>query len=399
MRVGGGMHKEQFDELVGKIYDAVVDPDLWPLFLERFTDVFGGRGTVIYLVDYADRRTLCRSDDISFIRHVRFDPDYILSFDRHYASVNVWFERAEEVPESVPVTSSLLYPDTELPKTEWHNDWLRPQGYFYALTGNILKQGTLAVRLASFRSPRQGAFSPDELASYGRLMPHLRRACKIHQKFAELQFRRGAETEILNRLPIGVALFDRSGRAVFLNRTAEDMARRADGFRLDPAGRCRAETPAEAQALRKLIEEASGSGRGGRVRRGGVMALARRSSERPLSVMAAPLPGNAVPLIGDTPSAVLFLCAPDSTIEPAEGLLARLYGLSAAEARLAAALVGGKSLNGYAEARGVSRNTVRTQLKQVLAKTGVRRQAELVKLLLTGPTLFGPTPLNPVDDG
>ena len=61
--------------------------------------------------------------------------------------------------------------------------------------------------------------------------------------------------------------------------------------------------------------------------------------------------------------------------------LATRYGLTRSEAVLALHIAGGGSLTGYANARSVTRNTARNQLQQVFDKTGVRRQAELVRLL------------------
>jgi DNA-binding CsgD family transcriptional regulator len=227
------------------------------------------------------------------------------------------------------------------------------------------------------------------LRLYERLIPHLRRACSIHMKLAEAHSLRQADMEILNRLPAGVVLLDRNGRAVFLSRAAETLARRGDGFHLDPAGRCRAEFPAETQALRKLVADATGGTNGNGHCRGGVMALTRRGSPHPLSVMVSPLPGDTVPLLDHAPGAVLFLCDPDGKPDSMEGLLTRLYGLSPAEARLAAALVGGESVSEYADGHGVSLNTARAQLKQVLAKTSARRQADLVRLMLRGTGFLG----------
>lgn len=119
------------------------------------------------------------------------------------------------------------------------------------------------------------------------------------------------------------------------------------------------------------------------------MALTRKGSPHPLSVMAAPLSGETAPLLDHAPGAALLLADPDGNPDSMEGLLARLFGLSPAESGLAAALAGGESVNDYAEARGVSLNTVRTQLKQALAKTGARRQAELVRLVLSGAAFLG----------
>jgi DNA-binding CsgD family transcriptional regulator len=59
-------------------------------------------------------------------------------------------------------------------------------------------------------------------------------------------------------------------------------------------------------------------------------------------------------------------------------LLSLVFGLTSAEARLAAAICEGQDLNGAAATFGVSRQTLRSQLKTVFAKTGSRRQAELV---------------------
>jgi len=68
--------------------------------------------------------------------------------------------------------------------------------------------------------------------------------------------------------------------------------------------------------------------------------------------------------------------------------LRRLYGLTPAEARLAQALVAGEHLNDIAEHLGITKETARSQLKAVFAKTDTHRQAELVRVLLLGVGRF-----------
>jgi DNA-binding CsgD family transcriptional regulator len=58
-----------------------------------------------------------------------------------------------------------------------------------------------------------------------------------------------------------------------------------------------------------------------------------------------------------------------------------LFGLTATEADLAARFAGRESLAGIAADRGRSMNTVRAQLKAIMAKTDTGRQAELMHLL------------------
>jgi DNA-binding CsgD family transcriptional regulator len=54
------------------------------------------------------------------------------------------------------------------------------------------------------------------------------------------------------------------------------------------------------------------------------------------------------------------------------------------EARLASWLSQGKSVEEAAAAMGITVNTARAYLKRIYGKTGVRRQPELIRLLLLG---------------
>lgn len=61
--------------------------------------------------------------------------------------------------------------------------------------------------------------------------------------------------------------------------------------------------------------------------------------------------------------------------------VARFFGLTETDARLAGFLMAGGSLAAYARENDVSRNTARNQLQANFQKTHVNRQAELVALL------------------
>ena len=79
--------------------------------------------------------------------------------------------------------------------------------------------------------------------------------------------------------------------------------------------------------------------------------------------------------------AVLVRFSPAPTADRTQALMER-FGLTAAERSLTLDLVAGKSLKETAEARGISVNTARCHLGRIFDKTGARRQAELVRLLL-----------------
>lgn len=64
--------------------------------------------------------------------------------------------------------------------------------------------------------------------------------------------------------------------------------------------------------------------------------------------------------------------------------LARRFHLTGAQRAVALFIAGGGSVAEYARQEGLSPATVRTHLKAVFAKTGVRRQADLIRLLSSG---------------
>jgi DNA-binding CsgD family transcriptional regulator len=65
---------------------------------------------------------------------------------------------------------------------------------------------------------------------------------------------------------------------------------------------------------------------------------------------------------------------------PPVDLVQSLFDLTSAEARVARSLAAGKTVEDIAADGGISPNTIRTQVRGVLEKTGCHRQAEVVVL-------------------
>lgn len=163
----------------------------------------------------------------------------------------------------------------------------------------------------------------------------------------------------LNRLPVGLVLFDKCGQAVFVNHMAETLSRSSGGFCLNAAGRCLTGNANQTRALRRLIGNASELGQGN------AMSLHRYASNRsrPLSAIAVPLQSRPLPFAGSEPSVALFICDPDIPFDLDGNLLTQCYGLSPVEAKLATALLRGQTPSDYAKTRGISNNTVKSQLR------------------------------------
>ena len=82
------------------------------------------------------------------------------------------------------------------------------------------------------------------------------------------------------------------------------------------------------------------------------------------------------------PSVAIFVSDPEQQSEAPQAVITQLFGFTPTEATLALLLVNGLTLDEASRELGVSRNTARTHLRSVFAKTGVSRQTLLVRLIL-----------------
>lgn len=106
-----------------------------------------------------------------------------------------------------------------------------------------------------------------------------------------------------------------------------------------------------------------------------VYPTARRRMVEIVSTFSATLENVGLSLVIETP---------ERPGEHAERLM-RQHELTAAEARLAVHLAEGGTLADHAAEQKISRNTARTHLRAIFQKTGVNRQAALVRLVLEDP--------------
>jgi DNA-binding NarL/FixJ family response regulator len=176
----------------------------------------------------------------------------------------------------------------------------------------------------------------------------------------------------LDQLPFASLLLGADGRVLDRNPAASALLEVPDGPSIDPAGRLRGATAADTAALLQAAERA-------RTGRTSVIVALRRGGRHPLiaSVRA---------LNGASGTVLVHLADPEAPPCPSADTVGKLYGLTPAEARLAAALAGGSTVEEAAGALGVTPGSARTYLKTVFSKLGVSRQAELVRLVLGAAT-------------
>lgn len=278
----------------------------------------------------------------------------------------------------------MLFSDEHLPNTEFGADWLRPQNLFYALGGVVDRQGTVALKMSFVRPRSAGAFDRDTLALWQAMMPHVQRAADLHRRLAGAEQRCRDAEAALALLPTGVVLLNENGSVRFVNSSGRALLEQHRGLAIDGHGHLVAAAIESNRLLQREVSVATHpmtlSGSHATVER----RLRLRGAGGPLDVTVAPLPTRSDRFVTRA-AAVVFLSDPTTPATDLSGALMEEYRMTRAEARLTSALVGGTSLAHYAEQARLSMNTVRTQLRAASAKVGAKRQADLVRIVLTGP--------------
>ena len=85
------------------------------------------------------------------------------------------------------------------------------------------------------------------------------------------------------------------------------------------------------------------------------------------------------------PALLVFIGDPEITREPDAALLARLFGFTVAQAKVAALLMQGKTVVEVAAVLSITEHTARNHLKRLFFKTRTKKQVELVHVLMSSP--------------
>lgn len=381
------MHSEEkLLRLIKRAYAAAGDISLWSGFLEDFADSVNGTFTSLILYDpTALEGNLSAS--------ARVDPSDQKKYNDHFGAIDQFgIHGAHLLEPGRVIPGQQLCPDAILDKSEFCADYLDPLNIFNEMCGVILKTDQLVSIMVTLRSRGAGPFDANEQKLFRTLMPHLQQAVELHRKISQTQMISQSACEALSQLSLAFILLDDSGKILMMNSSARLLIAQNDGLRVTRNGLV-AERPEEDRVLRKLIIGASNALTPSikTLPPGGKMSLSRPSLKRPYSISVSPVPFQTSPFLASRAAIGIFVADPEVIPEPDTDMLCRIYGLTMAEARVAAMLIQGKSLANACEELSILPNTARTHLKHIFQKLGVCRQGELVSILLRSmPSLRPP---------
>jgi DNA-binding CsgD family transcriptional regulator/PAS domain-containing protein len=363
-------------DIVGSIYAAVDDQTLWPDFLERLANTIHSQATNLFVQD------LRHSGGAAFATFGT-DPSFNRSYSEYYGTINIFLLRGKSLLNTGNVCfSDELCPNEEAFRSEFFNEWVLPQGQGHGLLGTIFNNDSVAGNVGAIRARTAKPFTIEDKRLVQALMPHLQRAVDLRARTAHLEALEKSTTDALNRWTTGLFLVDHKGQIIFANRTAEDMLRKCDGF-FAKRGILETTRSSDTLMLHRLIREAVATTIDRNDQANHTMLIERIPGKGLLQILVTPSVREDI-FFGRRGTALVFVSDPEAQRTQSE-VLRDLYRLTPAEAAVASRLADGKSVKEIADGAAVRENTIRIHLKRIFDKTGTKRQAELVKLVLSGP--------------
>ncbi|MEW6270699.1 MAG: helix-turn-helix transcriptional regulator [Thermodesulfobacteriota bacterium] len=364
--------------LIDLAYEAALDPAHWLAFLETLAAATRSASATLTLHDLgaATRKNLWAANA---------DPALVAE-DELWAPRNPFIAAAASLIQTGLVCrSDQVISPREVMRTEYFNEFLRRVGVMNHIGACIARDRDVTSMLFVAKPIGSEVHEKDDVLLVRALLPHLQRALAIHRRFESLAGVSTAVGEVLDRLPFGVVLLDAQRRSVLVNRAASATLAARDGLSLSRQGSVQASAASVGTSLAALIAGACATGNGRGTAAGGTMLVARPSGRRAYAVLVTPLRAADQRLGEIHPVAAVFLSDPERDPETPHDVLRRLYALTPAECAVAWMLLAGKRISDITEELSITGNTARTHVKRILAKAGCRTQAELVRVLLSGP--------------
>jgi DNA-binding CsgD family transcriptional regulator len=368
--------------LVAGFYEAAFDAARFPDILQQLGEFAHGVSAGLLLWDRrTDQPALLATSGPSGAAVAE-------AYSRRYARLDPYRPLLETMPPNLWTASTEFFDDSYVAKSAFYNEYLASRGIRYMASARVVAGTEFSAFLGVHRGPGATPFSPDELRRLEQIGRHLARAVQLYLDVTRGRLEHEAAVAVLEALATAALLVDATGRVLFVNAAAEALLGAAGQIAIRQ-GRLTVGRTVDERRLERLVGAATGAATRGRI--GGEMLIRRPTDQPPITVLVTPVgPMTTLYSLAPVPTALVLLHDPTRHAPDSTPRLRAVFGLTKAEAALARGLINGMRLTEIAARRSVSIETVRTQLRALFKKTGVSRQADLMRVLLAAPELPGP---------
>jgi DNA-binding CsgD family transcriptional regulator len=382
------LSEQSFHRFIDLVYEAAEKPERWRHLYEELQLALGVKSIHMLALDkrhgtlsYSDGANLPVQGELAYMQHYRFiDPRLPVILQR---PLGEWTHCHEILTEE------------DVARHPFYQEFLIPYDRRYMSGCKLADTGDATVLFVTLTGAAQGPLPAPAIAFLDRLLPHLRRACRIGIQNFVYSSQALVGHLLVNKLRQPVILMSPGGDVMHTNEAAQELLRsttlvRVEDGKLKLPRRQLEELLKGCAELEQSVKIGASAGEAGQA---GTQASHFRSlriteDRNPESVYAfftVLSPQGAMGTFGLRPVVMLLFYHPGSAPAIDSSLLYAVFGLTPAECRIATLLAEGLSLKQIAQVQGTQHETVRKQLRSIYQKTSTNRQPELIRLLLHLP--------------
>lgn len=358
--------------IIGEIYDCVLNPEGWTGVMTRVTEAVDAAYTTVALASTADSHG-------RFAAQSAWDPVQMRALQEDYDFDEIPGLKAAIVGDiDTPVATLSHMSEAELQQTPFFQNWARPQGLREACITKFVHTPDRIGLMGCTTRANRGIITVEEQRFMTLLSPHLRRASLIGDLLDQTRITANFYREALDHLAVPIVLAGADGAILHANGAADRMFS-GQGPILSKKGLLQPQNPVVARALAEALASAAGADASLGSR--GIGLPVSAPGQPPAVAYVLPLTEGTARAAFRPACAAVFVSTTTSSSPLPEAVLTTLFDLTPAEARVLLRIGSGLPASRSASSLGISENTLKTHLNRIFAKTGTRRQADLVKLI------------------
>lgn len=358
-----------FESFVDRLYEAAAVPDLWEDVLADLTNSIGAKWSIL---------SVTRSTDfVHTVASVAGIVELLADYSTRYPNNERIVRLLRGGCDGFVQDADLLRPG-EVHLDHSYQEYLIPRG-FGAGAATVIQVPSGDNLVVHSEFSYTGSLIPaDIVGRMNALRPHFARSAFLSSRLRMEQAR--GMMAALETVGLAGAVLRSNGTILAANSRFEALI---PAIAQDRQGRVTLTSRGADDLLALALSQCS---RGDLAGGSASIPVPAQDGQGPMIINIVPIRGVAHDIFNQS-TALLLITPVDRSAVPTAQVLQGLFDLTPAEARVARGVGLAQPLDALASAQGVTYETVRSHLKQVLAKTGLSRQAELVSLLAGLPVV------------
>ncbi len=363
---------DEFDVIVSGIYDCAANPELWPQTLEQIRSTVGCAYVMTAFGDFSAIQN--GGHPMHKVKHTAWDTDRFKQLERHLTTIPC-VDSLYRNGIDAPWVQMELIEETEFQKSDFYQDWVRPQRLRDCLNILYLDRQLLRGVLSFATAEGTPLLGEREKKIAGWLAPHIRRAISINDMVDKGNLALALYRAVLDTLSVAVLVVTDGGRLVFCNSLGDALLSKGE-LLLVSHGNIKALRPdVTGSSLDTAIAKAIKGDRSLGISGIGV-PLAGMDGEW-ASAYILPLKGDDLRGQIAPGHAAIFVAQRSEQQPMAVEILRTVFDLTPTEARVAYATSLGETPEAIAITHGTAVDTIRFHLKNTYLKAGVNNKTAL----------------------